>query len=65
MRARVCACVFVFGLVALTRNPILIYPLTLTTTEFQPQSKTELQDAVKTCGVDHDGTNIPRKSGLF
>merc|ERR1712032_1040388 len=24
----------------------------LTTTEFQPQSKTELQDAVQTCGVD-------------
>ena len=41
----------VFGSLILTLNPTLIYPLTLTTTVFEPQSKTELQDAVLTwCG---------------
>ena len=57
VRVRACmrACVCVFGSVNLTPNPTLIYPLTLTTTAFQPQSKVELQDAVQTCGVDPMG----------
>ena len=51
-RVFVRVCVLVFGSVNLPLNPTLIYPLTLTTTAFQPQSKVELQDAVQTCGVD-------------
>ena len=35
-----------------TLNVTLSYSLILTTTAFQPQSKVELQDAVKTCDVD-------------
>ena len=50
VRVCVCVCVCVFGSVNLTLNPTLIYPITLTTTAFQPQSKVELQDAVQTCG---------------
>ena len=51
-RVCVCVCVCVFGSVNLTLNPTPIYPLTLTTTAFQPQSNTELQDAVMACGDD-------------
>ena len=47
-REDVCA----FGSVTLTLNQSLIYPLTLTTTAFQPQSKTELQDALQKCSID-------------
>ena len=54
-------CLCVFRSVTLTLNSTLIYPLTLTTTVFQPQSNTELQDAVMTCGDDpvkkSDGVN--------
>ena len=46
----VCVCICVFGSVNI--NPTLIYPLILITTAFQPQSKMELQDAVKTCDID-------------
>ena len=63
VHARVCVCVcvcvcayiyiYIFGSLNLTLNPTLLtYPLTLTTTVFQPQFKTELQDAVQACGVD-------------
>ena len=48
--ARECLCAF--GSVNLTLNPILMYPVILTTTAFQPQSKAELQDAVETCSAE-------------
>ena len=51
VRVYVCVYVCVFGSVNLSPIPTLTYPLTLTTTAFQPQSKVELQDAVQTCGV--------------
>ena len=50
LRARACVRVLV-GPVNLTLNPILIYTLTLTTTDFQPQSKVELQDALQKCSI--------------
>ena len=52
LRVCVCVCVCAFGSVNLTVNPTLIYPLILTTAAFQPQSKVELQDAVKACDID-------------
>ena len=47
-----CALVYVFGSVTLTSNPTPIYPLTLTTTAFEPESTEELQDAVENCGAE-------------
>ena len=51
----VCVCVCKFGsIITLTINPTLIYPLFLTVAAFQPQSKVELQDAVKKCDIDSE-----------
>ena len=63
-REGTCVDACVFGSVNLH---LLIYPLTLTPTAFQPQSKVELQDALQTCGgvdsmIENDSNNTGTSS---